>query len=280
MSRTKIIISVGAILLVIGIFLLPKVVVDNKGSSAVQEDEGVEQTGATSANPPLNEIHNAPISSEDEQLLASLRENYKNNEDNKKSAIFADSLAVVFKRNNKLDSAAKYFAVAAEYAPSKEALVRAGDAYYEAFTYAVAPDKSQELGKKARDYYERVMEDDGQEMLDVKARVAMTYIASSEPMRGIGLLREILEKDPRHEGAIFNLGMLSIQSNQYEKAIERFEQLVSLYPENLQAQYYLGLSYFEAGRKTMAKKQFEKVKSLDNDPEVQAAADSYLEEIQ
>lgn len=280
MSRTKIIISVGAILLVIGIFLLPKVVVDNKGSSAVQEDEGVEQTGATSANPPLNEIHNAPISSEDEQLLASLRENYKNNEDNKKSAIFADSLAVVFKRNNKLDSAAKYFAVAAEYAPSKEALVRAGDAYYEAFTYAVAPDKSQELGKKARDYYERVMEDDGQEMLDVKAKVAMTYIASSEPMRGIGLLREILEKDPRHEGAIFNLGMLSIQSNQYEKAIERFEQLVSLYPENLQAQYYLGLSYFEAGRKTMAKKQFEKVKSLDNDPEVQAAADSYLEEIQ
>lgn len=280
MSRTKIIISVGAILLVIGIFLLPKVVVDNKGSSAVQEDEGVEQTGATSENPPLNEIHNAPISSEDEQLLASLRENYKNNEDNKKSAIFADSLAVVFKRNNKLDSAAKYFAVAAEYAPSKEALVRAGDAYYEAFTYAVAPDKSQELGKKARDYYERVMEDDGQEMLDVKAKVAMTYIASSEPMKGIGLLREILEKDPRHEGAIFNLGMLSIQSNQYEKAIERFEQLVSLYPENLQAQYYLGLSYFEAGRKTMAKKQFEKVKSLDNDPEVQAAADSYLEEIQ
>lgn len=278
MSKTKIIISIGAILLIVGIFLLPKVVVDNKGAAAVEEATDTEQT---SGNAQVDEMHNAPIPPDDEQLITSLTENYKKSEDNKKSAIFADSLAVVFKRNNKLDSAAQYFAIAAENMPSKEALIKAGDAYYEAFTYAVAPDKSQKLAGKAREYYERVMDQgEGRDILDIKAKVAMTYIASSDPMKGISLLREILEKDPKHEEAIFNLGMLSIQSNQYEKAIERFEQLVSLYPENLQAQFYLGLSYFEAGRKTMAKKQFEKVKSLDNDPEVQAAADGYLEEIQ
>src|SRR5690606_31952602 len=214
------------------------------------------------------------IPPEDEVLLENLIENYKSNVDNKKSAIFADSLAVVYRRYNKLDSAAKYYAIAAEKMPSKEALLKAGDAYYEAYTYAVAPERSQQLGERAREYYEKVLAQEGGEaLLDVKANLAMTYIASSDPMKGIALLREILEKDPNHEGAIFNLGMLSIQSNQYDRAIERFEQLVGLDPENVQAQFYLGLSYFEAGRKTMAKKQFEKVKTLDSDPEIQAAAD-------
>ena len=159
-------------------------------------------------------------------------------------------------------------------------MIKAGDAYYEAFTYAVEADKSAALAESARDYYSKAMEMEGEgELLDIKAKVAMTYIASSTPMQGIAMLREILEEDPEHEGAIYNLGILSIQSGQYDKAVERFEKLVALYPENLQAQFYLGLSYFEAGKEDKAKAQFEKVKTLDKDPEVQAAVDGYLEEI-
>lgn len=280
MSKTQIIISAGAILLIIGIFLLPKVVVDNSADAEVASS-GEVAPNAPSQSPEVEAVHNAQVSPEDEILLNTLRENYKSNVDNEKSAIFADSLAAVFKQYNKLDSAAKYYAIAAEKVPSQEALLKAGNTYFEAYTYAVTPERSQQLGEKAREYYEIVLgQEGGEALLDVKANLAMTYIASSDPMKGIALLREILEKDPNHKGAIFNLGVLSIQSNQYDRAIERFEQLVGLDPENVQAQFYLGLSYFEAGRKTMAKKQFEKVKTLDSDPEIQAAADGYLEEIQ
>ncbi len=280
MSKTKIIISAVAILLIIGIFLLPKVVVDNS-ADVEMTSSGEASSGVTAQSPEVDAMHNTTISPEDETLLNDLRENYKSNADNEKSAIFADSLATVFKRYNKLDSAAKYYAIAADKVPSQEALLKAGDAYYEAYTYAVAPERSQQLGEKAREYYEIVLgREGGEALLNVKANLAMTYIASADPMKGIALLREILEKDPNHKGAIYNMGVLSIQSNQYDRAIERFEQLVGLDPENVQAQFYLGLSYFEAGRKTMAKKQFEKVKTLDSDPEIQAAADGYLEEIQ
>ena len=283
MSKARIILSIGAILLIIGLFLLPKVVVDNQdpttveaaGSESNHQDEAV-----ATENKATNVMHNSEIPSEGQSLLASLKENFENSEDDKKSAIFADSLAAVFKSYNKLDSAAKYGAIAASLVPTKQNLTKAGDYYYDAFSFAVDPEKSLSLAENAREYYEKAMAlGDEKEMLDIEAKIAMTYIASSNPMKGIGMLRDILEKDPNHEEAIYNLGILSIQSNQYDKAIERFEKLVSLYPENLQAQFYLGLSYFEAGKKEKAKKQFEKVKTLDKDPEVQAAVDDYLAEI-
>ena len=70
-----------------------------------------------------------------------------------------------------------------------------------------------------------------------------------------------------------------MQSAQYDKAVERFERVIELNPDNLQAQYFLGVSYFETGEMRKAREQFELVKSMDADPEVQAAADSYLEKL-
>jgi tetratricopeptide (TPR) repeat protein len=107
----------------------------------------------------------------------------------------------------------------------------------------------------------------------------MSYISSSNPMQGIVLLREILEEDPENETALFNMGILAIQSGQYERGSERFKNLVSLYPQNLQGQFYLGLCYFEMGQKDKAKTQFELVKSMEDDPAVLATIEGYLQEL-
>ena len=93
------------------------------------------------------------------------------------------------------------------------------------------------------------------------------------------MLREILQQDPDNEQATFNLGVLSMQSGQYEKAVERFESLVLLYPENTQARFFLGVSYLEIGSKEKAKEQLLLVKSMDDDPAVQATVNSYLEDM-
>lgn len=280
MSKSKIILSVGALILVIGLFFLPKAVVNNDESAAVENQEEATEPNNPPDNSPIVESHNTDIPSDVQELVKSLRENFNNSADNKNIVIFADSLAAVFKSYNMLDSAAKYQGIAAERSPALNAYRKAGDAYYEAFTFAVDKSKAQDLAEKARSYYnEAIKLGSGEDALDMKANIAMTYIATSNPMKGISLLTEILEEDPEHEGAIFNLGILSIQSNQYDKAIGRFEKLVALYPENLQGQFYLGLSYMESGEKEKAREQFEKVKTLDSDPEVQATVDSYLEEI-
>lgn len=106
----------------------------------------------------------------------------------------------------------------------------------------------------------------------------MTYVATETPMKGITMLREVVEKDPNNEMANFNLGILSIQSKQYEKAVPRFEKIVEMNPENWKARFYLGIAFKESGKKEKAKEQFELVKKLEQDPEVINIVDGYLKE--
>jgi Flp pilus assembly protein TadD len=75
------------------------------------------------------------------------------------------------------------------------------------------------------------------------------------------------------------MGMLSIQSGQYDRAIERLDQLLKVNPKHVQGNLLLGVAYLESGNKRKAREQFEKVKLLDTDPSVHAAADSYLKDL-
>jgi cytochrome c-type biogenesis protein CcmH/NrfG len=90
-------------------------------------------------------------------------------------------------------------------------------------------------------------------------------------MQGIMLLREVLASDPTNEPALFNLGLLSMRSNQYEKAIERFKQLLKVNPNNTKAQFYLAVSLAQTGKNKEALSQLEIVKANEKDPTIQAA---------
>ena len=54
------------------------------------------------------------------------------------------------------------------------------------------------------------------------------------------LLREVVKADSNHIDGLYYLGKLAMESNQTEKAIERFKKLVSLQPQN--REFYLELS--------------------------------------
>ena len=107
----------------------------------------------------------------------------------------------------------------------------------------------------------------------------MTYLSSGSPMKGITMLREVVAADPKNELALFNMGMLSVQSGQYGKAVEWLEKLVAVNEKHLQGQLLLGVAYMNSGDSKKARQQFEKVKKMDSDPAVQAAVDSYLKEL-
>lgn len=49
---------------------------------------------------------------------------------------------------------------------------------------------------------------------------------------GIMKLRAVTERDSNHVPAIYQLGLMSIESGQTEKAVKRFEKLLLLHPEN------------------------------------------------
>ena len=175
------------------------------------------------------------------------------------------------------DSAAWFADRAMTFFKTDESLLKAGDAYYQAYTFAMDPQKQKALADKTQELFGKYLKENPKN-LEVKTKIAMTYLVSA-PMKGIGMLREVLAADPNNELALFNMGMLSIQSGQYDKAPQYLEKLATVNEKHIQGQLLLGVAYLNLGQKDKARQQFEKVKKMDSDPSVQATVDSYLKDL-
>jgi outer membrane protein len=91
------------------------------------------------------------------------------------------------------------------------------------------------------------------------------------------MLREVIDVDPINREALLSLGLLSIQSGQYDKALERFEKLLDLEANDYEAMLYLGVCYLETNKKDKAKLLFANIKAAENaDPSLKVAAEEYL----
>lgn len=253
MTKSRIFLFIFIVIATVALYLLPRYVVNNESG------EVAEQKSQPSAAPNSEEhVHSFQVPDSLLSKIESYYDSYKNAENQEKRFIFADSLAKAYKIVAKFDSLAKYSEIRALEIPTLENFLIAGDGYYEAFNFAVEPSKREALAEKARAYYTRILEEDST-MLNVKSKLAMTYVSGKEPMTGIMMLREVLVTDPVNELAIYNLGLLAITSGQLDKAIERFEKLRDLNPENPEANFYLGYCLFETGKQLESKPYFEKV---------------------
>lgn len=266
MLRTRIILIVVSAAVIWLLFLLPKVVVENESQMETSKEQAGESDPHTTTPAALR------------QSINSLNAQYLDISENQKSAIFADSLATLYTQSGQFDSAAWFAEKAASFFKNKESLLKAGNSYYDAYTFALDPKKQSQMAEKTRFFLGQVLEAEPAN-LGVKTKMAMTYLSSQNPMQGITMLREVLETDPNNEDALFNMGMLSIQSGQYERAIERLGDLISKYPNHVQGHLLLGVAYMNTKDKERARAQFELVKKLDNDPAVVSAADSYLKDL-
>ncbi|AWW30891.1 peptidase [Echinicola strongylocentroti] len=269
MKKTQIILVVVVIVAIGILYSLPRVVVDNEENS---ENIGQEDVAASDS---VVQAHDVQLPETERGTVSGLIANLEKAESKEKFTIFADSLAAFYQKAGMYDSAAYYLGSGAEQFSDLALKEKAGNAYYEAYGFAMDQGKMNDLAEKTRHYLNQVLEANP-ERLDLKTKVAMTYVSSSNPMQGIMMIREVLEEDPQNEEAIYNMGVLSMQSGQYKRAVERFEDLVGYYPDNVQGQFYLGVSYFEAKQKKKAKNQFQKVKDMTEDPMILSSIDNYL----
>ena len=211
------------------------------------------------------------------EKITFFKEEFKKAENPEKSANFADSLAITFADLNFHDSAAYYALQALELDSTQIRLLSAANNHFEAFNYAVELEEKEYWGQLSRKYYQSAL-DNNPQLHDEKTKMALTFLPT-QPMQGVLLLREVIEAAPNNRLALYNLGLLSLQSNQFDKAVQRFEALVAAYPDDLEGQFYLGVSYFESGASIKAKDQFEQLQGLDISPEMQSNLEAYMEEL-
>ena len=115
------------------------------------------------------------------------------------------------------------------------------------------------MAREAKELFEKALElNPGND--STKIGLGSTYFfggaGNEPPMKGIGLIREAVQKDPNNAFAHYMLGVGSFVSGQWPKAIERFEKVMQLEPKNLEAALRLADSYEQSGDKANAKKWY------------------------
>jgi tetratricopeptide (TPR) repeat protein len=271
MLKTRIILVVASVIVIWLIFLLPKAVVENE--SQLKSDDSTSSHKGTTQTKGHSDVPTKITTS-----IKAVKAARLSTSSNQKNAIFADSLQSLYTQAGQFDSAAMYGAEAATFFNTTESFLKAGNSYYEASTFAMDAQKQKALAEKAREWLEKVIKANPKNY-EARIKVAMTYLSSGGPMQGIRQLRDILKEDPQNELALFNMGMLSVQSGQNGKAIDWLKQLAEVNPKHVQGQLLLGVAYMNEGKKAEARQQFDKVKKMNNDPAVQATADSYLKDL-
>lgn len=247
------------------LFALPRVVVNNQDEAdklAAGSGEKHMQSG---------------LSGEQGSKVADLRNVLASEEDTETRMIALLDLIGLYKSANLFDSAAYIAEEEALRSPKMGNALLAADLYYDAYTYALDPDRIRRFAESARGWYEKVLLEKP-DSTDLKVKLGMTYLTTENPMQGIMLIRSVLEKDPDNRFALSNMGLLSMQSGQYEKALERFERIKEIDPSDLQNRFYLAICLKETGKTPQAIAEMEHVKANESDPDVLTTVSRYLEE--
>jgi Flp pilus assembly protein TadD len=134
---------------------------------------------------------------------------------------------------------------------------------------AIAPDEDVEMSTDTHNH----------EDIDAEIQAAVEKINSGAPMEGIMAIRELAENHPNDPRPQFYLGMFSIQSGQFDKAVNRFQRVIELDPSAIDAHRWLGESYMSLGDFENAKKSLEKFISLSDDEQAIAHVEEMLESI-
>ena len=233
----RIILGLFAIGLVLFLYNLPMVVVENEEEDVANNTENESIINNENVINDTNfSLSSTTFSQQDQSKLENLRQKFFNSTNNKKSTIFADSLATLYSRKGNYDSATWFADHLVNEVANAENLLKAGSVYYHAFEHASDANSAKEFGEGAREYLNKALEKNP-DLLEAKVKLGMTYVASPDPMKGITMLREVLETDPDNQLALFYLGILSIQSSQYDLAADRFSKLLAQNPDHVQAHF-------------------------------------------
>jgi putative PEP-CTERM system TPR-repeat lipoprotein len=84
------------------------------------------------------------------------------------------------------------------------------------------------------------------------------YNRKKQPMRAVGIARELKKVHPREPTAFEALGSSQMAAKDYSNAVATFEELVGLFPGSAQAHFLLGKAHLALDETAAAREQFNK----------------------
>lgn len=165
----------------------------------------------------------------------------------------------------------------AEIEPTFKNWLSTGNAYTEAYSNIQDTVMVPVLTQRAVNAYQKALEiEEGN--LEAKTGLGSAYVNGPNPMEGITMLLDVVKEDPKNTKANFSLGLFSMQSRQFDKAVDRFKTVVEKEP-GAEAWFYLATSYENIGLKNEAIQAFEQSKKLAADPSLSQFIDRRIDEL-
>ena len=214
-GKTQIGLIITAVVLFVLLFLAPKTYsgkLETKGSMESKSTETVVnlETYITMATKSLKLIEKSNY----DALLAAA----------KSSKIDSAFVPVVqfWDKQKRPDFAAYFVEQIAERCQTSMAYSKAGDRYYYSVRFTKDNNEIPALYQSAVRCYEKAIAKDAKN-IDAKIQLAACFVEDGkDPMKGIGLLREVEKTDSNNVKLQLTFAFFSVKSQQWDRAIKRF----------------------------------------------------------
>lgn len=156
---------------------------------------------------------------------------------------------------------------------------KAGDRYYYSVRFIKDNNEIPALYQSAMRCYQKALAKDPNNT-DAKIQLAACYVeGSQDPMKGITLLREVEKVDSNNVKLQLSFAFFSVKSQQWDKAIKRFENVLRIDPLYIEAYLHLADAYEQQGDKNKTIEMLEKYASITQDAMAKQEVLKYIEQL-
>jgi tetratricopeptide (TPR) repeat protein len=190
-----------------------------------------------------------------------------------------DSLVSFWDKNKRPDIASFYFEQKAKRLNKAVNWFKAGDRYYYSVRFIKDPEEVPLLYSSAIRCYDKGLKLEPNN-IDAKIMLASCLVEGSpDPMKGISMLREIEKTDSNNVTLQLNFAFFSVRSQQWDKAVKRFEKVLQIDSTYIEAYLHLADAYEQMGQKEKTIEVLEKYKSKTDDAMTRDEIGKYIQQL-
>lgn len=270
--KTQIGLLLAAVVLFVLLFLAPKI---HTGKLDTSENAMAKSTEEVISLEPFVSSASNSLKPEEKTIYDALLATAKS------SKVDTSFVPVVqfWDKQKRPDIAAFFVEQIAERKKTSLAYNKAGDRYYYSIRFTKDNSEIPALYQAAIRCYEIAIAKDPNN-IDAKIQLAACFVEDGkDPMKGIGLLREVEKTDSNNVKLQLTFAFFSVKSQQWDKAIKRFKNVLRIDPLYIEAYLHLADAYEQQGQKEKTIEMLEKYATVTDDAMAKQEVLKYIEQL-
>ena len=269
--KTQIALVLTAVVLFVLLFLAPKT---HNGNLETKVDEKAKTTEVGSLETFIT-MATKSLKLDEKKLYDALLKSASNS---KIDSAFT-TIVQFWDKQKRPDFAAYFVEQTAKRKQTSLAYYKAGERYYYAVRFTKDNNEIPTLYQSAIRCFKKAIEKDANN-IDAKIQLAACFVEDgNDPMKGIGLLREVEKTDSNNVKLQLTFAFFSAKSQQWDKAIKRFEKVLVIDPLYIEAYLHLADAYEQQGQKNKTIEMLQKYANVTDDAMAKQEVLKYIEQL-